>query len=77
MGAIQLEGLELLADDELYTRFALADDNHEGEVARAAMIEILRRAELPVNTVHNVPKSLARWLPRVFWHQRPEGEGRG
>ncbi len=78
MGAIQLADLTVLADDDLYSLFAIADQVNDKPLATACDQEITRRAGQHSPTVtHEVPAGLAKWLPRAFWHQKPEGEGRG
>lgn len=69
--------IQLLSDDELYSAFADADERDNDELCRSLADEILRRAgDHPAPVVHEVPAFLAR-LPKLFWHQKPVGEGGG
>jgi hypothetical protein len=66
--------LATMTDDELYLAFEVADEEGASLLATAIADEIQRRAR--ITTVHEVPRWL-QWLPRAFWHTKPEGEGSG
>jgi hypothetical protein len=70
------KALRQLSDEGLFTVFEVADGIGDRRLAKAAASEILRRSELPVKAVHNLPWWLL-WLPSWIWHQKPVGEGRG
>lgn len=68
--------IQSLSDDELYSAFADADDAGDDELCRLCIDEIERRCRLSPSVVHELPSWLS-FLPRVFWHSKPVGEGRG
>lgn len=80
MGATLHVELETLSDDDLNELWVIAGQGEDRASYLAVWEEVRRRAELPAETIHEVPAWLARLLPRAMWHQKPtkpEGEGGG
>ncbi len=77
MGAILQVDLETISDDDLNQLWVMTGLGPDRAAYLAVWAEVKRRAELPAETIHELPALLAKVLPRAMWHQKPRDTGGG
>ncbi len=77
MGARQEVDYSTKSVEELCQLWELSQRLCDELLTSELLAEFGRRSEQPAMVVHDIPRWL-RWLPRLFWHQKPRSTvGRG